>query len=224
MIAVDIQKRLVGAGGEMLLQLQCGIAKGQLVTLYGESGAGKTSTLRMLAGLLTPDEGNIVVEGQPWFNAEKGMNLAPQNRHIGVVFQDYALFPNMTVRQNLKYALGKRKDGAIIGELIEIMGLGDLGERRPKTLSGGQQQRAALARALVQRPKVLLLDEPLSALDARTRLRLQDHLLQLHKEYGLTTILVSHDVAEVHKLSDWVFVLENGKLINQGPPSQVFMG
>jgi molybdate transport system ATP-binding protein len=207
----------------MKLHLELEFKKGDLVTLYGESGAGKTSTLRMLAGLLTPDRGRIVVGGQTWFDSGSKINLRPQQRKLGFVFQDYALFPHMTVRENLEYGLKSREDKNIVSHLIELVSLEDLQDRRPVTLSGGQKQRVALARALVGKPELLLLDEPLSALDARIRARLQDAILALHREFGLTTLLISHDLGEIHKLSDHVVELEQGSVLRQGSPEQLFL-
>lgn len=223
MIELKISKTLQASGGEMTLNLSLSIQEGQFVTLYGASGAGKTSTLRMLAGLLTPDTGEINVNGTSWFNANSKVNLKPQRRKIGYVFQDYALFPNMTVVENLEFALGKQTEKSIVNDLISIMELGELKHRKPETLSGGQKQRVALARALVQKPEVLLLDEPLSALDIKIRLKLQDYILKVHKAYNLTTILISHDIGEIHKLSDWVFKIKDGQLEQEGTPSEVFV-
>lgn len=224
MIEFDIQKKLQAAHGEMTLDLRFEILKGQLVTLFGPSGAGKTSTLRILSGLMKPDAGTINVGGIPWFDREKKIHLKPQQRKIGFLFQDYALFPNMTVRQNLEFALRKGQDKTIISDLIEMMELGELHARNPHALSGGQQQRVALARALVQRPEILLLDEPLAALDLKIRQKLQDYLLKVHREFNLTTLLISHDLGEIFKLSDRVFVLEKGKITRQGSPAEVFIG
>lgn len=224
MIEFDIHKTLKGASGSFNLELNLHIKEGQLVTLYGVSGAGKTSTLQMLSGLLKPDSGRIIVNDVVWFDRDKNINLSPQQRGIGYVFQDYALFPNMTVRQNLEFALKKHQDNSIISELINIVELEELQDRKPNALSGGQQQRVALARALVQQPRLLLLDEPLSALDIAIRSKLQDYILKAHNTYGLTTVLVSHDIGEVIKLSDNVIVLENGKIIKQGIPLEVFIG
>ena len=223
MIALDISKVLRAAEGEMNLRLQFNIEKGQLVTLYGASGAGKTSTLRILAGLMKPEQGNIMVGGACWFDSERKINLPSQKRNIGYVFQDYALFPNMTVYHNLEFALKRGQDKKQISELIDIMELGALQERKPGTLSGGQQQRVALARALVQQPKILLLDEPLAALDIKIRLKLQDYIQKVHREFGLTTVLISHDIGEIMKLSDQVYVMENGEVIRQGSPDEVFI-
>jgi len=223
MISLNIHKTLQAAEGEMTLRLNLNIERGQLVTLYGESGAGKTSTLRIISGLLKPEKGHITVNDTTWFNAENKINLKPQQRKNGYVFQDYALFPNMTVRQNLEFGLAKNQNKNIVSELINIMELGDLQQRIPETLSGGQKQRVALARALVQKPEILLLDEPLSALDIKIRLKLQDYILKVHRKFHLTTILISHDIGEIHKLSSWVFVLEKGQLINQGHPTEIFV-
>ncbi|WP_291866827.1 ATP-binding cassette domain-containing protein [Maribacter sp.] len=223
MIALNIQKELQSTDGKMLLNLNLRINKGQLVTLYGPSGVGKTSTLRMLSGLLKPGEGVITVNDTTWFSTDKDINLKPQLRKIGYVFQDYALFPHMSVLQNLEFALHKNQKSNIITELLTIMELDQLKGRKPDTLSGGQKQRVALARALVQKPEILLLDEPLSALDSTIRLKLQDYILKVHKKYSLTTILISHDIGEIYKLSDWVFVLKDGLLIQEGTPSEVFI-
>lgn len=222
MIEFRLEKRLNFAEGGRKLDIEIQLEKGQFVTLYGKSGAGKTSILRMLAGLLRPDAGHIQVEGQQWYDHIKNVFLAPQKRQVGFLFQDYALFPNMSVRENLVFALRKGDSDAIIQELIELMELGELQARKPGTLSGGQQQRVALARALVQKPPLLLLDEPLSALDQEMRLKLQEYLLEIHQKYGLTTILVSHEPNEILRLSDTVYVIEQGRLGNTCPPQELF--
>lgn len=222
MIDLSIQKKLSAPSGAMNLDVQCKIEQGKFVTLYGKSGAGKTSTLRILAGLLKADSGKIIVNKNTWLDSQHKISFTPQQRKVGFVFQDYALFPNMTVKENLQFALQKNQSQKIISELIELTELGELQHRKPKTLSGGQQQRVALARALVQKPELLLLDEPLSALDLEMRNKLQKYLLQVHQEFGLTTILISHDVSEILKLSNEILVIENGKIIQQGTPIEVF--
>ncbi len=222
MIDISINKKLQSASGEMILDIQLKIVKGQLVTLYGKSGAGKTSLLKIIAGLLPVDKGSIQVENSIWLDTKKNINLPTQKRNIGLVFQEYALFPNMTVKENLLFALVKGQDQKVIKELIEIIDLGDLQNRKPQTLSGGQKQRVALARALVRKPKILMLDEPLSALDHEMRHKLQQYVLQVHKEYKLTTILISHDVSEIIKMSDYLFEIDQGRIINQGEPTEVF--
>ncbi|MEM7368656.1 MAG: ATP-binding cassette domain-containing protein [Bacteroidota bacterium] len=222
MIDFQLKKYLDGPQGKMLLEVQAQISPGTFLCLYGESGAGKSSILRMLAGLMSPQEGYIYMHKTCLFASEKQINLRPQLRQIGFLFQEYALFPNMSVRQNMTYALKKGQNKQIIEDLIEITALGDLQHRRPGTLSGGQQQRAALARTLVQQPSLLLLDEPLSALDRSMRNTIQDYLLDLHRKYELTTILVSHDVGEIIKLADQVLVLEKGKISKLATPLEVF--
>jgi molybdate transport system ATP-binding protein len=221
MIELFFAKRLFDAGGGMNLRVDLTIEKGQLVTLYGASGAGKTSILRMLAGLMTPDKGRLLVNGVTWFNSEKKIHTKPQHRNIGIVFQDYALFPNMTVRENITYALDKNQPKSVVDELLQFMELTNLHRQRPQLLSGGQKQRVALARALARKPEILLLDEPLSALDTELRLKMQDYILNTHKAFGLTTILVSHDILEVVRLSDKVYVIENGIIAKQGLPREV---
>ncbi|MCK8521591.1 ATP-binding cassette domain-containing protein [Aquimarina sp. D1M17] len=222
MIHCSLQKKLLAPFGEMLLDIDLKIEKGELVTLYGESGAGKTSIFRMLAGLLIPDSGLIKVGEKFWLDTLNSVNLKPQQRNVGFVFQDYALFPNMSVRENLLFALPKGKNKQIIKDLIEIVELGDLQDRKPENLSGGQKQRVALARALVQKPQVLMLDEPLSSLDAKMRIKLQNYILQVHREFNLTTLLISHEIGEVIKMCDRVFLIERGKISKQGKPINVF--
>ncbi len=221
MIDVFLNKKLKSASGDLFLDVRFKINKGELVTLYGRSGAGKTTIFRILAGLLEPDKGKIVVDDQIWLDTAKKINIAPQRRKIGFVFQEYALFPNMTVLENMKFALGKGGDQKFIKDLIEIIDLGDLQYRKPDTLSGGQKQRVALARALVQKPDILMLDEPLSALDFEIRNKLQVYILQVHKEFHLTTILISHDISEIIKMSDYLIELDKGKIIRQGLPAKV---
>lgn len=222
MIELDISKKLFSAQGEFTLDVQLHIEPGEFVTLFGQSGAGKTTLLRCLAGLAEPDTGSIVVGGETWFDSQNKTSLAVQQRRVGYMFQDYALFPNMSVRGNLEFALRKGASRARVDELIEIMALGELQQRKPATLSGGQQQRVALARALATEPRLLLLDEPFSALDQQTRLRLQDEVLRLQRHFGLTTVMVSHDVSEVYKLSRRVLVIEHGSVVSVGSPAAVF--
>ena len=223
-ISISLQKQLNAAAGKMLLNIDFNIEQGKFITIYGNSGAGKTSILRMIAGLLTPGKGQISVNDNIWLDTEKGIRLTPQQRKIGFVFQDYALFPNMTVVENLTFALDKGQELKIISELIDIMELGELANKKPITLSGGQQQRVALARALVRKPDILMLDEPLSSLDIKMRSKLQDYIMKVHRAYNLTTILVSHDISEIIKMSDYIYELSDGKIINQGNPKEVLTG
>jgi molybdate transport system ATP-binding protein len=220
LIEIDIRKKLQGAQGEFALKLKLAVNPGEFVTLFGESGAGKTTLLRCLAGLATPDSGHIRVQGETWFDGRERVPV--QARRVGYMFQDYALFPNMSVRGNIEFALRAGANKHRATELIELMGLGELQQRKPNTLSGGQQQRVALARALAAEPQLLLLDEPFSALDHETRLRLQDEVLRLQRHFGITTLMVSHDVSEVYKLSARVLVMEQGCIVREGRPAEVF--
>jgi len=222
MIRATLKKRLHGAQGEFDLAASLEVAAGEFVAIFGPSGVGKTTLLRCLAGLEQPEQGNVVVSGEPWLDTASRISMAPQQRRVGYVFQDYALFPNMTVRGNLEFALRKGADKKRVDALLELMELGELQQRKPEVLSGGQKQRVALARALVAEPRLLLLDEPLSALDANIRSRLQDEILRLQKHFGLTAIIVSHDVGEVYKLASRVLVMESGRIAQQGSPAEVF--
>ncbi len=222
MIEIDVKKRLRSSSGEMLLNVQAKLEQGKLTTIYGASGAGKSTLLHLIAGLLKPEEGRIRVGDDVWSDSTSKVFLPPQNRDIGLVFQEYALFPNMTVKENLLYGLGKSDSKNIIGQLVEIMNLGQLQDRKPNTLSGGQKQRVALARALVRKPKMLLLDEPLSALDHRMRVKLQSYILEVHREFKLTTILISHDVSEIIRLSDFMIEMDEGKISRSGDPAAMF--
>ncbi len=223
MIILHLKKTLDAMDGKMELDVSMHIKENSLTTIFGESGAGKTSILRMISGLMDPDSGRIEVNGKTWYNSAAGTNLRIQNRKIGYVFQDYALFPNMTVKENLSYALKKRQDPRIVSEILDIIELENLKNRKSGTLSGGQKQRVSLARALVGSPEILLLDEPLSALDEGIRSKLQDYILRVHEKFKLTTILVSHDLPEIFKLSDQIFLLKNGIIERSGSPSEVFL-
>ena len=223
MIDFALQKTLHTAEGEMQFNVNAHIEKGKFVSLYGVSGAGKTSVLRMLAGFMKPDGGYIKVDHAFWFYGEEKFNVSTQHRSIGFVFQDYALFPNMNVEENIAFALRKHESRTIVDELLELTGLKNLAKRKIQTLSGGQQQRVALARAIAKKPLLLLLDEPLSALDSGMRAQLQETLLDVHKRFGLTTILVSHNAEEIVKLSDTVIHLENGKFQQQTTPAAFFL-
>ncbi|WP_196889378.1 ABC transporter ATP-binding protein [Aureivirga sp. CE67] len=222
MIQIDIQKRLGSEVQDIFLDINIEFAEEEFVVLYGKSGVGKTSILRMIAGLLKPDSGTIEIKNEKWFSSKGKINLKPQSRKVGMVFQDFALFPNMTVLENLKFALPKKSSSEIIEELVSLMEIKPFLNNYPNTLSGGQKQRVALARALVQKPEILLLDEPLSALDHEMRRKLQNYLQEIHRKYKLTTILVSHDVSEIVRLATKVFTLENGKVVKSGKPIEIF--
>ncbi len=223
MIHFALQKKLHTADGEMQLQVDAGFESGEFISLYGSSGAGKTSVLRMLGGLMKPGDGKIIMNDVVWFDAKRKINIAAQKRKIGFVFQDYALFPNMNVYENIAFALNKNESKNIVDELLELTGLSALSQRKIETLSGGQKQRVALARAIAKKPLLLLLDEPLSAIDNTMRTQLQTTLLEVHKRFALTTILVSHDMDEIIKLSDKIIHLEHGKIEQNTKPATFFM-
>lgn len=211
-ISISVRKNLHTAEGACQLSVDLQLQNGAFLGVTGASGSGKTTLLRLIAGLLLPQQGRIEVGGKLWLDTGRGFSLPPQQRDIGIVFQDYALFPNMNVRENLTFALGKENEPGIVEELIEITELQGLLAQYPRQLSGGQKQRVALARALVRRPRLLLLDEPLSALDPRMRVRLQNYILEVHKAFDLTTVMVSHDYREIFKLADRVITLQDGQI------------
>lgn len=222
MIKINIKKELNTNDGKIILEVNKEIQNGDFLTIFGKSGSGKTTLLRLISGLELPDSGTIIVDDEIWFDSEKKINLSPQKRVVGFVFQDYALFPNMSVRQNLEFVLEDKKQKKKVDEILEIMELSNLANSKPQNLSGGQKQRVAVARTLTRNPKILLLDEPLSALDMEMRLKLQDELLEIHKRFGITSILVSHDISEVFKLSNRVFKIARGEITDDGTPTRVF--
>ena len=224
MLRVNISKKLMTAEGPLDLRVDFCVEKGEFATLYGPSGAGKTTILRMMAGLVDPDEGFIGVNGEVWFDSAKKINVPARKRKTGFVYQEYSLFPNMTVRQNLEYALSDKTRIRLIDEFLKTVSLTELQNRKPDQLSGGQKQRVALIRALLRQPLIYLLDEPLASLDVEMRLRLQDEIIRLYRQAAITTIFVSHDIPEVFKLAGKVFVLEDGKIIKSGAPGEIFAG
>ncbi|MCT7543513.1 ABC transporter ATP-binding protein [Aliarcobacter cryaerophilus] len=217
MISLNIKKELHGSNGVMNLDINLSLQNGEFVALSGVSGSGKTTLLRVLAGL-EEAFGEIIVDSEIWLNEK--IKKPIQKRDIGFVFQDYALFPNLSVIDNLLYV---KKDKDLAKQLLNLTDLYELKNRYPNSLSGGQKQRVSLCRALMKRPKILLMDEPLSALDPHMRLKLQDEILTLHKEFKTTTIMVSHDPSEMYKLASRVLVLKDGKIIDDGLPKDILL-
>ncbi|WP_078412319.1 ABC transporter ATP-binding protein [Priestia abyssalis] len=195
------------------------LKKGEFATLLGQSGCGKSTLLRSIAGLESVDAGSIFIDGKDI------THLSPRQREVGMVFQSYALFPNMSVFDNIAYGLKMKKVKNIksrVKKMIEMVDLIGKEESYPHQLSGGQQQRVALARALVMEPKVLLLDEPLSALDAKIRKSLQKELKRIQKELDITTIFVTHDQEEAMTMSDRIFIMNKGQVVQSGSPAEIY--
>jgi molybdate transport system ATP-binding protein len=195
--------------------------------ILGASGCGKSMTLRCIAGIVKPDEGRIELDGTVFFDSEKKINLKPQERHVGLLFQNYALFPNMTVQQNLMmglkaYEKDRKKAKAMVEEMLRRFYLTGLERHKPSQLSGGQQQRVALARILLSKPRMLMLDEPFSALDEFLRWNLELELAEVLKEFGGNTLFVSHNRDEIYRICDRVCVMENGKSSPVIPVKQLF--
>ena len=203
------------------------LQKGEVVALLGPSGSGKTTLLRAVAGLESPKAGTIAIGERNVFDGARGFEMPAENRNLGLVFQSYALWPHKTVFDNVAYGLKLRKLGASeikdkVSDVLKNLGLGHLGERFPHQLSGGQQQRVAIARALVYNPPVILLDEPLSNLDAKLREEARAFLRELIVRMGLSALMVTHDQAEAMAISDRILLLNNGKIEQQGTPQSMY--
>ena len=203
------------------------VPSGEIVVLLGPSGCGKTTTLRCVAGLEHPTTGTIRIAGRVVSSPAHGILLPPRLRDIGMVFQSYAVWPHMTVRQNVIYPLKHRKIGSAdanrkVDEVLALVGLSEYADRPVVALSGGQMQRVALARSIVYRPQLLLLDEPLSNLDAKLRVRLRDDLRRILKQTGMTALYVTHDQAEAVVLGDRIGVMRDGKLLQMGTPDEIY--
>lgn len=220
-INLQLKHGLQGPEGPFHLNLKLSLKRGEILAVSGKSGAGKTSLLRIIAGLLRPDEGFLEIEQKRWIDSTHKISLAPQARSVGMVFQDYALFPHMTVLENLFFALKRGEDRQWPQSLLKKMDLWELKDRKPQQLSGGQKQRVAIIRALVQKPQLLLLDEPLSALDENLRRQIQQDLLHLHQQLEITSIWVSHSIVELSSVADRVLLLEKGKIQKLGPPEEI---
>ena len=217
MIEFSLKKELFGVNENMKLNVKISFKSGSFISLSGESGSGKTTILRCLAGLEKAN-GFIKVDNEIW--QDEKIFLSPQKRRIGFVFQDYALFENLSVKDNFLFV---EKDINHCNKLLDMLGLMSLKDRYPTNLSGGQKQRVALGRAMMRKPKLLLLDEPLSALDPHLRARLQDEISKIQDMFKTTTILVSHDPNEIYKLANYMFVLKNGKIVKKGTPKEILL-
>ena len=205
-LILDIKKKMHTTEGERYLNFAEEIKNGEFISLVGHSGCGKSTLLRILAGLIKPDAGTVQYGEDIWFDYDSKKNIAPQKRNIAYMFQDFALFPNMNVEQNIEYAQ-KEKNKDSVNNLIQIFGLTNLEKAYPNRLSGGQKQRVALARALASSPSILLLDEPLSSIDWQMRASLQDEILKAHQYMGGISIMVTHDREEAKKMGDRILSL-----------------
>jgi molybdate transport system ATP-binding protein len=210
--------------GALELDVELEVRAGECLALAGPSGAGKTSVLRIAAGLVRPQRGLVEANGETWLDTERGVDVPPERRRCGYVFQEYALFPHLSAWQNVAYPLrgmprAQRRERSL--ELLGRFGLRELADARPRTLSGGERQRVAVARALARKPEVLLLDEPLSALDARTRASAARELAAVLRDVEVPALLVTHDFAEAALLGDRVGVIDAGRVVQQGTPTEL---
>ncbi len=218
-LLVDIKKKMGNFILEVCFEIDC-----ETLAILGASGSGKSMTLKCIAGIETPDEGRIVLDNQVLFDSDQKINLSPQERKIGYLFQNYALFPNMTVEENIAAALRmpKREKEKIVKEKIKTFYLEGLEQKKPGQLSGGQQQRVALARMIASNPKMVMLDEPFSALDSHLRWQLEQEMLEIIETYQKPTLFVSHNRDEVYRISDLIGVMDNGKLEKLSEKRELF--
>ncbi len=219
-MALEVMAR---AGAPIPLAAEFRVDPGELLALVGHSGSGKTTLLRTIAGLWRPEVARVRVDGETWLDTETGTDLPPHRRRVGIVFQNFALFPHMTAAQNVMAAMGRavkapRNEAESLLDLVNLTGFAD---RKPAALSGGQQQRVALARALARRPKALLLDEPFSAVDRATREKLHGEIIALRAHLNMPVVLVTHDVNEAQILADHMVLIETGRVISQGSTAEV---
>jgi molybdate transport system ATP-binding protein len=219
-LAVRIVKRVKGFTLDAEWQIGT-----ELAVLFGSSGSGKSMTLQCIAGLMNPDEGLIRANGDLFFDHARKVNILPQNRSFGYVFQDRALFPHMTVRGNITYGcrgLSKAEARGAVDEMIELFHLRGLEDRYPSDISGGQKQRVALARALIGKPEALLLDEPFSGLDQAIRFEMRKLLEEIRVKFDIPVVLVTHDIVEAYSMADRIIVYSSGRVSRTGPPHEIF--
>ena len=196
---------------------------GGVTALFGKSGAGKTSIVQMLAGLMTPDNGQIAIDGTPVFDSATGLNMAPEHRQVGYVFQDARLFPHMNVRRNLEYGRRRNRNGtgAKFDDVVDVLAIAPLLDRQPHLLSGGEKQRVALGRALLSAPRLLLMDEPLAALDAERKWEVLPFIDRIQRDFGTPVVYVSHSIEEILQIADTMVLIANGGVSAAGPVEDV---
>lgn len=225
MLEAGIKKKL-GNGGARPLEIDVRLRAGDGITvLFGASGAGKSTILGTIVGLLTPDEGKIVLGETVFFDSARGINLPVQQRRVGYVFQDYCLFPHLTAAQNIAYGARDRRQSSFDGriqKLASLLKIDQLAGRYPREMSGGEQQRVALARALASDPRIMLLDEPLSAVDVATRSVLLEGIADVQRKWGIPFVYVTHNHSEAVRIGDFMYVLDQGKFIQEGAPLEIF--
>jgi len=221
LIDINISKKLLGQNGEFVFECNISNNTNELISVFGPSGSGKSTLLKMIAGLEAPDSGYIKIGNETWYDKDNGIDLKPQHRKVGFVFQEYTLFPNMNVLENIMFAQSK-KDTKKANELLKLTELSELSKSYPSKLSGGQKQRVALARAIAREPEILLLDEPFSALDTVVKRKLHDEILRLKSALNLPILFVSHDKEEVFKLSDKIAAVKDGKISAMHSPDKAF--
>lgn len=210
MLKIDVKKDFKNFN----LNVNMDVKNGEFVSIYGNSGSGKTTLLNLIAGLAKPDSGDINMGRATWFSKDARINLKPQKREVGYLFQEHRIFPNMTVRQNIEFAAGKESmDKDEIEELLKLTELKKYENLNSKQLSGGQKQRLALARAIVRKPQLFLLDEPMSSLDFEIKLMMNEKIREIHKRYKPTIIMISHSIKEIVNVSDRIFFMEKGRII-----------
>ncbi|MDB6179857.1 molybdenum ABC transporter ATP-binding protein [Paracoccus fistulariae] len=220
MLSVDLQHHMPGFDLDLTFTAPAGVT-----ALFGPSGSGKTTIINAIAGLTSPQSGRIEADGQVFFDSARGVNLPPHRRQLGYLFQDARLFPHLTVRQNLLYGswfARKRPARAEFGQIVEMLGIGHLLTRRPAGLSGGERQRVAFGRAILSRPRMLLMDEPLAALDEARKAEILPYLERLRDETGLPILYVTHSVSELARMATTVVMLDQGRIAASGPADQIF--
>jgi molybdate transport system ATP-binding protein len=225
MLNVAIKKQFASNGRAGFALDAAFTARQGITVLFGASGSGKTTTLRSIAGMVTPDAGRILLGDSVYFDSAAHVNLAMQKRRVGFVFQDYLLFPHLTAAENVAYGAKAQQDhdrGRHVEEMLKLVGVDDAAGRHPAELSGGEQQRVALARALASDPAILLLDEPLSAVDVTTRSRLLDEMVEVQRKTGIPFLYVTHSPADAVRIGDELLVMAEGRIVQQGKPLEVF--
>ena len=222
MIKIQIYKEFFKSANQFSIDVDFSLKKGSFNALFGDSGSGKTTILNVIAGIKYADRGKISVLDNVWLDTAAQINLAINKRKIGVVFQNSILFPHLTVYENLVFSKEKNDSLELMNELIQLFSISDLLKQFPENLSGGEKQKVAIVRSLIRNPDLLLLDEPFSAVDFQQRKELQDALLQVHQKLKFTALVISHDIEEVVRLSDNIFMLDKGKVIKNGPALALF--